>query len=136
MLEKRGRERSPEMESWEEGRKGGIWREGRGKEPTGEELPICMWRKEEGDEGKTGVRTWSPLCTRHQYQAQKRFRVWLLSHLFQTSVKGNGTAGGSQMDYTEGHIDKFFKLCSNNIMVNWMCGRGWSGSREGSGGEN
>lgn len=69
-----------------------------------------MWRKEGGGEWKTGTKPWSPLSTRHQRQSQEGFRVQLLSHPSQTSVKGNETAGGPRMDYTEEHMDKFLKL--------------------------
>ena len=76
----------------------------------GEELAICMWRKEEGGERKTGTKTWSPLSTRHPCQSQKGFRFQLLSHFSHVSVKGNETAGGPRMNYTEEHIDKCLKL--------------------------
>lgn len=92
----------------------------RGKGVTEEELVMYMRR---GDERKLterkGMRgrqayTLGPHCSPDTSAIPRGSSA---RRLFQSSLKGPGTAGDPQMDYAEGHTARVLKLWSNTIIV-------------------
>jgi len=69
-------------------------------------------KKGKGAHRRRADRHEDSVTTEHQASVPvpERVQVPATKPLFPLSVKGNETAGGPRMDYTEEHIDKCLKL--------------------------